>query len=528
MKFLLFILNLLLIFVWLQSGSAHAEMRVALVISNSDYTSVPKIPNAANDGAAIAAMLRSENFDVTERNDLKNVELRKEVRDFAAKTRDADLAVVYFAGHGMEVGGTNFLIPTDAALRSDLDVEDEALALDRVLQVIEPAKRLRLVILDACRNNPFISNMKRTMASRSVVRGLAQVEPSRPNTLVAFAAKAGSTAEDGVGDHSPFTEALLKNLPEPGLDIRLALGRVRDDVLQRTSNGQEPFVYGSLGGDVVTLSINVTIAVEKTDGDDARKDFAIARTIGTLDGWKAFLARHDTGYVADMARRERDRLASLPNPSASDSNSLAISPATSSLDAITKQKVFTDADRSRVATIIERDKYPSPEYSFDLIPADAAGKFGMFVGVWASDAGFNGGLGPKAMLIIDQIDNNGNFNAKFVIGPPTPQTLLKFPARVLNVEGKINQNKIMFNTPRSTAQASLMMNGNFELINHDTALDRSASITLKPRWRLVDRAPRSFVAATPCGSGNPQDRECSGNEAAKRDLKRGPMTRDIK
>jgi hypothetical protein len=207
---------------------------------------------------------------------------------------------------------------------------------------------------------------------------------------------------------------------------------------------------------------------------------------------------------------------------------LAISPATSSLDAITKQKVFTDADRSRVATIIERDKYPSPEYSFDLIPADAAGKFGMFVGVWASDAGFNGGLGPKAMLIIDQIDNNGNFNAKFVIGPPTPQTLLKFPARVLNVEGKINQNKIMFNTPRSTVQASLMMNGNFELINHDTALDRSASITLKPRWRLVDRAPRSFVAATPCGSVNPQDRECSGNEAAKRDLKRGPMTRDIK
>ena len=139
----------------------------------------------------------------------------------------------------------NYLIPVDARLKADLDVQDEAVPLDRVLQVLEPANKLRLVILDACRDNPFLPTMRRTVATRAVTRGLAQVEPSRPNTLIAFAAKAGSTADDGDGEHSPFTEALLKHIAVPGLDIRLALGRVRDDVIEKTKNAQEPFVYGS-------------------------------------------------------------------------------------------------------------------------------------------------------------------------------------------------------------------------------------------------------------------------------------------
>src|SRR5262249_10930374 len=178
--------------------------------------------------------------------------------------READIAVIFFAGHGMEVNGTNYLIPIDAILERDIDVEDEAVPLDRVTQVLEQAKRLRLVILDACRDNPFVRSMKRTVAGRSIGRGLAKVEVLTSDTIVAFAAKAGSTALEGDGLNSPYTTALVRHLTTPGLDLRLALGRVRDDVLQATNNKQEPFVYGSLGGAEISLTSAVSAIAPST------------------------------------------------------------------------------------------------------------------------------------------------------------------------------------------------------------------------------------------------------------------------
>ena len=130
-------------------------------------------------------------------------ELRKALRDFGNTSRDADVAVVYYAGHGIELDGTNYLIPVDATLETDTDVLDETLSLDRVMVAVEPAKQLRLIVLDACRDNPFAKNMKRTMASRAIGRGLAKVEPTSPNTVIAFAAKAGSTASDGDRQEQP-------------------------------------------------------------------------------------------------------------------------------------------------------------------------------------------------------------------------------------------------------------------------------------------------------------------------------------
>src|SRR5205814_1941197 len=149
--------------------------------------------------------------------------------------------------------GINYLIPVDASLETDGDVLDETVALERVLFAVEPARQLRLVILDACRDNPFAKTMKRTVASRAVGRGLAKVEPASPNTMIAFAAKAGSTASDGDSQNSPFAAALIEHLPKPGLDLRKAFGFVRDDVLKNTGNKQEPYVYCSRGGDDVHL-----------------------------------------------------------------------------------------------------------------------------------------------------------------------------------------------------------------------------------------------------------------------------------
>ncbi|HEX5998042.1 MAG TPA: caspase family protein, partial [Hyphomicrobiaceae bacterium] len=236
------------------ASAVHAERRVALVIGNGAYAKVGKLPNPPRDARAIEAMLRGAGFDAVQvQQDLGRDAMRRALRDFSEQVRNADIAVVFYAGHGIEVNGSNYLIPVDAVLERDIDVEDEAVPLERVSQVLASAKRLRLIILDACRDNPFAPTMRRTLAGRSIGRGLAQVEVVSAETLIAFAAKAGSTAADGQGSNSPYTSALVKHLATPGLDVRLALGRVRDEVLRSTGSRQEPFVYGSLGGAEIAI-----------------------------------------------------------------------------------------------------------------------------------------------------------------------------------------------------------------------------------------------------------------------------------
>jgi uncharacterized caspase-like protein len=294
---------------------AFAGKRVALVIANSAYQHAPLLTNPVNDGSVMARTLKEAGFDIVEsRHDLSALDTRRVLREFADATRDADIAVVYYAGHGIEVEGSNYLIPVDAKLERDTDVYDEALSLDRVLVAVEPAKQLRLVILDACRDNPFGKTMKRTVAARGIGRGLAQVEPTSPNTLIAYSAKAGFTAQDGDGANSPFTVALSKHLTTPGLDVRRAFGFVRDDVLKSTGNKQEPFVYGSLGGDDVPLvPVKVTAAATAAPvanpQADMRRDYELALQVGNRPAWEAFLAQHPDGFYANLAKLQIDKIA---------------------------------------------------------------------------------------------------------------------------------------------------------------------------------------------------------------------------
>lgn len=293
---------------WLFSQSAFAEKRVALVMGNSAYQNVVRLANPANNSEAMSAVLKRAGFDVVElKRDLNVSEMRRALRDFSDSVRDADVAIVYFAGHGIEINGNNYLIPVDAVLERDIDAFDEAIPLDRILTVIEPAKQLRLIILDACRDNPFNKNMKRMIGSRAIGRGLAKVEPESPNTLIAFAAKAGSTASDGESTNSPFTAALVKFLPRPGLDLRKAFGYARDDVLKATNNKQEPFIYGSLGGDDVALvpaADKVAPDATKTP-DDAMLELAFWDSIKNDKNpqlFQAYLNRYPKGVFADIAR----------------------------------------------------------------------------------------------------------------------------------------------------------------------------------------------------------------------------------
>jgi Caspase domain len=237
------------------ASMAQAERRVALVIGNSTYRNASPLPNTINDANAIAALFRSVGFEVvSSRNELGVLEFKRAVRDFLITAETADIAVVYYAGHGIEVNGANFLIPVDARLARDYDVEDEAVALDRIVWALQPVRRLRLILLDACRDNPFVARLQRSVSTRAAPKsGLAKLDDVSADTLVAYAAKEGSVSYDGAASNSPFAAALLKHITEPGLDIRIALGRVRDEVLHTTAGRQEPFIYGSLGGSIIPL-----------------------------------------------------------------------------------------------------------------------------------------------------------------------------------------------------------------------------------------------------------------------------------
>lgn len=294
-------------------SSAQAEKRVALVIGNSAYKSVPQLANPVNDAGLVSAMFNKAGFDAVDvKLNLNASEMRKTLRDFGAKARDSDVAVIYYAGHGIELDGNNYLIPTDATLETDSDVLDETLPLDRALFAVEPAKKLRLIILDACRDNPFAKTMRRTIAARSVGRGLAKVEPTSPNTMIAFAAKAGSTASDGDSKNSPFATALVDYLPKPGLDLRKAFGFVRDEVLKNTGSKQEPYVYGSLGGDDVPLIPAKPVSApgpQANAQDVVRRDYELALQLGTRDGWTAFLAQYPDGFYTNLARGQLNKIA---------------------------------------------------------------------------------------------------------------------------------------------------------------------------------------------------------------------------
>jgi uncharacterized caspase-like protein len=291
----------------ISADPALADKRVALVIGMSRYQQVPQLANPARDADAMAALFKKAGFNVVDsEHDLGISDLRRVIREFSELSRDADVSVVFYAGHGIEVDGTNYLVPADARLLSDFDVEDETVSLDRVLKALDPVKRLKLVILDACRDNPFAKTMKRSVASRSIGRGLAKVEPAMSDTLIAFAAKAGAVASDGDGQNSPFATALVKYIAEPGLDLRLAFGRVRDDVLKSTANRQEPFVYGSLGGETMAL---VPQAAKPADPEaEARVDYELAAQVGTKEAWDSFLASHSTGLYANLARAQNSKL----------------------------------------------------------------------------------------------------------------------------------------------------------------------------------------------------------------------------
>ncbi len=314
---------------------ATAEERIALVVGNSAYLKVPPLPNPVNDAADMAASLQRLGFTVRHIDNLDYKDFRRALIDFGNAAKTADKAVIFYAGHGVEIDGKNWLIPVDAEIKSELDVYAEAVNLETLIDISVMPKLLGLVILDACRNDPFAAS--NAAASRSLskngrdggkasksaakkpseqraasnlaepaARGLVPVEVN-DNVLVAFAAAAGTTANDGSGRNSPYSGSLLRHVETPGLEINYVFRNVHDDVVRETKT-QEPAVYGTLSSEEIYLKGDAAVAAANAEAEAERVAWTFVRSTNEIATLRRFAQQFPAStHVAEV----NDRIAQL-------------------------------------------------------------------------------------------------------------------------------------------------------------------------------------------------------------------------
>jgi len=281
------------------SGAVSQEKRVALVVGVSAYKHANTLPNTLNDAKDIAAALSRLGFDVEIVKDPDRARLEAGVRRFGDRARGADVALFYYAGHALEYGGQNWLVPVQADLHTERDLRFETLEVDAVMDQIVSQARISLVILDSCRDNPFRHALTGTFREMLVGRGLAAPQTGASGTLVVYATAPGRVADDGAGPHSPFTAALLRHIEEPGVEIRRLITMVRQDVRQATGGRQTPWDSSSLEGQFFLRPVAADIEVIYWDSVRSSNDPA---------DLQSYLSRYPSGVFADLARNRIARL----------------------------------------------------------------------------------------------------------------------------------------------------------------------------------------------------------------------------
>ncbi|MEL6317482.1 MAG: caspase family protein, partial [Pseudomonadota bacterium] len=290
----------------LAAAQTPSGKRVALVIGNGAYERVPKLANPASDARAMSAALKSVGFQVVEAVDAGRTELFAALVTFAGQAKGAEAALVFYAGHGVQVSGENWLLPVDAAVAGTTELRADAVRLADVTTALDEAgARVKIVLLDACRDNPFP-----IASTRSAGQGLAPISTaSAAGTLVAFATAPGAVAADGDGRNSPFTAALVEELTAPGVEIREMLGNVRSRVYAETGERQIPWVNEALIGKFYFAGAEPTVPGAPSDaeigGDDSgltdKEAFELAKEIGTPGAWNAYLQEFLNGRYAGFA-----------------------------------------------------------------------------------------------------------------------------------------------------------------------------------------------------------------------------------
>ena len=290
----------------LGDARADAPRRAALLVANGNYVHAGSLKNPVSDAGLVASALKSAGFQIVDADPNLGIgPFRDALRRFRANAAGAQVALIYYAGHGIEARGKNWLIPTDAVLQQDADLDYEAIDLDLVLSATEGAE-MRVVILDACRNNPFGHAWRRTQ--RAVGQGLAPIDVD--DVLVIYSAAPGQTASDGRGANSPFAEALARRLPQPGLPIQLLGGMVRDDVLRATGDQQRPFISASITGTPFILvpdpgagPVSQAAAVVAPDSQSVEMMYWQSASAGDdVNQLRAYLNRYPNGSFVALAK----------------------------------------------------------------------------------------------------------------------------------------------------------------------------------------------------------------------------------
>lgn len=267
--------------------AASAERRVALVLGNSQYRHAAPLANPARDAQAMAERLQNLGFEVVSGFDLTKQQTQATVAQFAKQVRGADVALLFYAGHGLQVSGKNYLLPVDAALEDETSLDFEAVSVDFILRQMSRETSIRLVFLDACRDNPLAEVLAKTAGVKGASSGLAEIpiENGGAGTLVAFAASPNQLAYDGSGDHSPFTTALLQHIGEPNVSITEAMNRVTGDVFKATAGKQRPWINVSLTTEVVLhkVDLNAPLIVGEASAPQAEAGSG-TRNTGTSSG----------------------------------------------------------------------------------------------------------------------------------------------------------------------------------------------------------------------------------------------------
>lgn len=295
-------------------GIVHARM-VALVIGNSAYQNVATLDNPRRDAEMISRSLTALGYEVVNHFDLDRAGMLDALGRFRQQADEASIALVYYAGHGIEIGGINYLVPVDAKLLDERDAAVELVRLDSVLSQTSGASRMKMVVLDACRNNPFAQKMQRENRGRNVGRGLAKIEATHADTLVAYAAAPGEITPDGApGGNSPFTAAFASALDGPAMDVRRMMGVVHD-TMRLTVPEAAPAIYAALGGDeyVINVKTDADVTEFETAAETSRQmrdAFDQADATASIEGWTAFLTRYaarrgDSLYELALTRRDR-------------------------------------------------------------------------------------------------------------------------------------------------------------------------------------------------------------------------------
>jgi len=423
-----------LAFVALFLTPASAGTRIALVIGNSSYLHVPKLGNPANDAKLMARTLKSVGFELVGGGPQLNLDKEhfdSVVQKFGRRTQGADVALFYYAGHGLQANGANYLVPIDANPVRQADMQFQMLNASLVLQELEESgTKLNIIILDACRNNPFAGSKLRGM-----VGGLAQMRAPE-GTVISYATQPGNVAQDGSSGHSPYTRALATMIRRPGLHLFETFNQVGLAVKRATGGEQEPWL--------ATSPIEGSFLFDRAS------------------------ASAKTGDVVASLETAPKKTPSIKEPPAPGGN-------------------FTSRDLQKVRAVAREYGFRLPPLTFKSRDRNVSDALQKFVGIWVSKEGWNG-RGRKAMLIVTDVDSHAHASVFFVWGPPTaamPARLKRISAGFHHFGSKIEGTQFKIHARRFVLTAALASDGTLSLTEKRTDDGRTLAARAVPIWRSI-------------------------------------------